>query len=85
MLDERAEGDPLEGARIMLSGRAEEAKGADLEIMRRRYLNAHPSAEAFVNFAGFFLLPDPAERHPSGGRFRANRRSEARAVPDRYF
>src|SRR5450432_2719801 len=25
MLDERAEGDPLEGARIMLAGRAEEA------------------------------------------------------------
>src|ERR1700687_3997985 len=35
MLDERAEGDPLEGARIMLSGRAEEAAGADLEIARR--------------------------------------------------
>ena len=29
MLDERAEGDPLEGARIMLSGRAEEAAGAE--------------------------------------------------------
>ena len=28
MLDERAEGDPLEGARIMLAGRAEQA-GAD--------------------------------------------------------
>ena len=58
MLDERAEGDPLEGARIMLSGRAEEAKGADLEIARRRYLSAHPSAEAFVNFTdfSFFLL-----------------------------
>ena len=27
MLDERAEGDPLEGARIMLAGRAEEADG----------------------------------------------------------
>ena len=27
MLDERAEGDPLEGARIMLAGRAEEAAG----------------------------------------------------------
>src|SRR4030088_931438 len=31
LLDERAEGDPLEGARIMLSGRAEEA-GADREL-----------------------------------------------------
>src|ERR1700687_47566 len=27
MLDERAEGDPLEGSRIMLAGRAEEAGG----------------------------------------------------------
>jgi len=29
MLDERAEGDPLEGARIMLAGRAEQADAAD--------------------------------------------------------
>src|SRR5713101_3855133 len=44
MLDERAEGDPLEGSRIMLAGRAEEASANDLPIMRRRYLKAHPSA-----------------------------------------
>src|SRR3979490_961601 len=53
MLDERAEGDPLEGSRIMLAGRAEEASAGDLEIMRRRYLNAHPTAEVFVNFKDF--------------------------------
>ena len=53
MLDERAEGDPLEGSRIMLAGRAEEASTDDLEILRRRYLNAHPSAEAFVSFKDF--------------------------------
>src|SRR6202012_4954604 len=29
MLDERAPGDPLEGARIMLAGRAEEADGGE--------------------------------------------------------
>jgi heme iron utilization protein len=52
MLDERAAGDPLEGARIMLSGRAEQA-GADKEILQRRYLGAHPSAEAFVSFRDF--------------------------------
>src|SRR3954454_14202641 len=46
MLDERAAGDPLEGARIMLSGHAEQAD-ADKGLLRRRYLNAHPSAEAF--------------------------------------
>jgi putative heme iron utilization protein len=53
MLDERAEGDPLEGSRIMLAGRAEEAGGDDVTILRRRYLNAHPSAEAFVDFKDF--------------------------------
>jgi heme oxygenase (biliverdin-IX-beta and delta-forming) len=53
MLDERASGDPLEGSRIMLAGRAEEAGGDDAAILRGRYLNAHPSAEAFVNFKDF--------------------------------
>src|ERR1700741_3346126 len=37
MLDERAEGDPLEGARIMLSGHARKAEGDELEMARRRY------------------------------------------------
>ena len=53
MLDERAAGDPLEGARIMLAGRAVEAAPEQAEILRRRYLNAHPSAEAFVEFKDF--------------------------------
>ena len=54
MLDERAEGDPLEGARIMLAGRAEEADARmTRRLLRRRYLNAHPSAEAFVDFKDF--------------------------------
>jgi putative heme iron utilization protein len=53
MLDERAPGDPLEGSRIMLAGRAEQAIGRENEILRRRYLNAHPSAEVFVNFKDF--------------------------------
>jgi heme iron utilization protein len=52
MLDERAEGDPLEGSRIMLSGHAEEV-ASDLAIVRQRYLNAHPSAEVFVDFKDF--------------------------------
>jgi putative heme iron utilization protein len=51
MLDERGEGDPLEGSRIMLSGHAEEV--AEPESVRQRYLNAHPSAEAFVGFKDF--------------------------------
>src|ERR1700710_724839 len=50
MLDERAAGDPLEGSRIMLSGHAEQAEDDDqIALLRRRYLNAHPSAEAFVD------------------------------------
>ena len=53
MLDERAAGDPLEGARIMLAWRAEEAAGDQAEILRGRYLNAHPSAEVFVDFKDF--------------------------------
>jgi putative heme iron utilization protein len=53
MLDERGNGDPLEAARIMLAGRAEQAGDADEAVLRRRYLNAHPAAEAFVNFKDF--------------------------------
>jgi putative heme iron utilization protein len=53
MLDERVAGDPLEGARIMLAGTAAEAEADLAPILRRRYLNAHPSAEAFVDFDDF--------------------------------
>src|SRR5450755_125870 len=68
MLDERAEGDPLEGARIMLAGRAEEAGGEAAAILRRRYLNAHPSAEAFVNFGDFsFFRIMPTGTHLVAG------------------
>src|SRR6202048_3779490 len=34
MLDERAAGDPLEGARITLAGRAEEASEGELDTLR---------------------------------------------------
>ena len=68
MLDERAEGDPLEGARIMLAGRAEQAGADQLELLRRRYLNAHPSAEAFVDFKDFsFFRIAPAGLHLVAG------------------
>jgi putative heme iron utilization protein len=68
MLDERAAGDPLEGARIMLAGRAEEAVADDLEVVRRRYLNAHPSAEAFADFKDFaFYRIRPAGVHLVAG------------------
>src|ERR1700726_170956 len=53
MLDERAAGDPLEGARIMLAGTAEEAKAEAVTEVRRRYLNVHPAAAVFVDFKDF--------------------------------
>ena len=68
MLDERAEGDPLEGARIMLAGRAEEVAEAGQELVRRRYLGAHPSAEAFVEFKDFaFFVIRPSGAHLVAG------------------
>jgi putative heme iron utilization protein len=68
MLDERAAGDPLEGARIMLAGRAEEAGGDDAAVLRRRYLNAHPSAEAFADFKDFsFFRIAPSGLHLVAG------------------
>src|SRR6201994_2378231 len=68
MLDERAAGDPLEGSRIMLAGRAIEAGGEDAAVLRRRYLNAHPAAEAFVNFKDFsFFRIEPAGAHLVAG------------------
>jgi putative heme iron utilization protein len=58
MLDERTAGDPLEGARIMVAGVAQEETGNALPRLRRRYLNAHPEAEDFADFPdfGFFRI-----------------------------
>jgi putative heme iron utilization protein len=50
MLDERKPGDPLEGARVMLSGAA--AVTEDPEA-RRRYLARHPDAEMYADFKDF--------------------------------
>src|SRR3982075_3117948 len=66
--DERGEGDPLEGSRIMLAGRAEEASSDDATILRQRYLNAHPTAETFVNFKDFsFFRIRPSGAHLVAG------------------
>jgi heme oxygenase (biliverdin-IX-beta and delta-forming) len=68
MLDERAPGDPLEGARVMLAGRAEQADGEEVSLLRRRYLNAHPSAEAFADFKDFaFFRIRPTGAHLVAG------------------
>jgi heme iron utilization protein len=68
MLDERAAGDPLAGSRIMLAGRAEQAGGGEAAMLRRRYLNAHPSAQAFVEFKDFsFFRIRPSGAHLVAG------------------
>src|ERR1700749_1532612 len=68
MLDERAAGDPLEGARIMVAGRAIEAGEEDRAVLRRRYLAAHPSAEVFVDFKDFsFFRVKPSGAHLVAG------------------
>jgi heme iron utilization protein len=68
MLDERAPGDPLEGARIMLAGHAEEAGGDQAVLLRRRYLNTHPSAADFADFKDFsFFCIRPSGTHLVAG------------------
>jgi putative heme iron utilization protein len=68
MLDERVEGDPLEGARIMLAGRAEQAADGEVAGLSRRYLAAHPSAEVFVEFNDFsFFRVMPSGAHLVAG------------------
>src|ERR1700687_3267484 len=56
MLDERAEGDPVAASRIMLAGGAQKAGADYLPVLRRRYVNALPSAEDFVNFKDFYFF-----------------------------
>ena len=55
MLDERKEGDPLEGGRVMLMGTAVATDDPDA---RRRYLERQPEAQMFADFAdfGFYKL-----------------------------
>ena len=50
MLDERKEGDPLEGARVMLMGTCSANVGP---TSSHAYLRRHPEAEMFATFADF--------------------------------
>jgi heme iron utilization protein len=65
MLDERKEGDPLEGARVMLIGTAAPTED---EADKRRYLARHPSAEMFAGFGDFaFYRIAPKAAHLVAG------------------
>jgi hypothetical protein len=65
MLDERKEGDPLEGARVMLMGKC--AKNSD-PASSLSYLHRHPEAEAFANFGDFaFYRMEIARAHLVAG------------------
>jgi putative heme iron utilization protein len=50
MLDERKDGDPLEGARVMLMGTLTATNDA---TARTAYLRRHPEAEMYAGFADF--------------------------------
>ncbi len=50
MIDERKEGDPLQGGRIMLMGTAAVTQDPNA---RRRYLDRQPEAEGYAAFADF--------------------------------
>lgn len=65
MLDERTEGDPLQGTRVMISGTA--VATGDPEA-RRRYLDRQPEAEMFAGFADFgFYAIDVSAAHLVAG------------------
>lgn len=53
MLDERKEGDPLEGARVMLMGTCAKADASANDTYKGAYLRRHPEAEMFAGFKDF--------------------------------
>lgn len=68
LLQESVDGDPLEHARIMVSGKAIKAEPGDDAVVRRRFLSAHPSAEAYAEFADFmFFTVEPSNVHLVAG------------------
>jgi len=65
MFEERREGDPLQGARVMLSGKARLTEDPEA---RRRYLDRQPEAEMFAGFADFgFYAIDVSGAHLVAG------------------
>ena len=65
MLDERKDGDPLEGARVMLMGSCAKTAGP---AVRSLYLRRHPEAEMFAGFGDFaFYRMEIARAHLVAG------------------
>ncbi len=65
----RAEGDPMDSARLTLSGRAERS---DEAADRARYLRRHPKAELYAGLADFRILVGAvSDMHIVGGFARA--------------
>jgi putative heme iron utilization protein len=65
MLDERKDGDPLEGARVMLMGTL---AATDDPAARAAYLRRHPEAEMFASFGDFaFYRMEIARAHLVAG------------------
>jgi putative heme iron utilization protein len=65
MLDERKEGDPLEGARVMLMGTCAKTESSSAA---GAYLRRHPDAEMFASFGDFaFYRMDISRAHLVAG------------------
>lgn len=69
MLDERKEGDPLQGARVMLMGScSKKAEPSVVSAAMSAYLRRHPEAEQFASFKDFgFYRIDIARAHLVAG------------------
>ena len=68
MLDERAGGRSAGGSADHAGGPGGAGRAARVAMLRRRYLNAHPSAEAFVDFKDFsFFVIRPNGTHLVAG------------------
>jgi putative heme iron utilization protein len=67
MVGEPGKGDPLAHPRVMLRCRAEAVPRADEAAVRGAYLERHPKATLYVDFADFRFL----RLMPEGGTFNA--------------
>jgi putative heme iron utilization protein len=69
MLDERKEGDPLQGARVMLTGScSKKTESSAVSTATSAYLRRHPEAEQFAGFKDFgFYRVDIIRAHLVAG------------------